>query len=304
MRVRPLTHWLLLLALVAMWGSSFLFTKIAVAAIAPASVVAGRLVLGAAVLLGLVWLSRRSLPRDARSWGFFALMALFGNGLPFLLIAWGQQRIDSGLAGILMAVMPLSTLLLAHFFVAGEGMTRAKAAGFLLGFAGIVVLMGPAALLELQGGGTALVSELAVLGGAVCYAINSIIARRRPEGHALVAAAGVMLLASLAMLPAAAVLEGFAVPELAPLPAAAVGFLGLVSTALATVVFFKLIALAGPSFLSLINYLIPLWAVLIGMIFLAESPDWGALAALALILTGIALSETGGRASPRPIRSG
>ncbi len=164
--------------------------------------------------------------------------------------------------------------------------------------------MGPATLLELQGSGTALVSELAVLGGALCYAINSIIARRRPAGHALVTAAGVMLLASLVMLPAAAVLEGFAVPELAPLPAAAVGFLGLVSTALATVVFFKLIAVAGPSFLSLINYLIPLWAVLIGMIFLAETPDWGALAALALILTGIALSETRGRARPRPIRSG
>ena len=104
--------------------------------------------------------------------------------------------------------------------------------------------------------------------------------------------------------PAAAVLEGFTVPELAPGPAAAVGFLGLVSTALATVVFFRLIALAGPSFLSLINYLIPLWAVLIGMIFLAEIPDWGALAALALILSGIALSEARGRPRPRPIQSG
>ena len=297
---RPLTHWLLLFALVVMWGSSFMFTKIAVAAIAPTNIVAGRLVLAAVVLLGLMVLSRRSLPTDARSWRFFIAMALVGNCLPFWLITWGQQGIDSGLAGILMAIMPLATVLLAHVFVAGERMSRNKAAGFLVGFAGIVLLMGPTALLELRGSGAALFSELAVLCGAICYAVNTIIARHRPDGDALVAGAGVILVAGLVMAPTAALTDGFVFVDIAPLPAAAVGFLGIVSTALATVVYFKLVAAAGPSFLSLINYLIPLWAVMIGMVVLGESPEWSSVAALALILSGIGLSEAGSRRRAPP----
>lgn len=292
---RPLLHWLLLFALVAMWGSSFVFTKIAVAAIPPTGVVAGRLVLAAAVLLGLLLIARRRLPGGRRLWLFFFLMAVTGNCLPFWLISWGQQSIDSGLAGILMAIMPLTTLVLAHFFVVGERLNGAKAAGFLLGFTGIVVLMGPDTLLELEGEGTALLSELSVLGGAVCYAINTIIARRRPDSEALVATAGVMLIASLVMVPFAAVAQPPAIGDIPAEAALAVGFLGVVSTATATVVYFKLVTLAGPTFLSMINYLIPVWAVMLGMVALGETPEWASLLALALILSGIALAETRGR---------
>ena len=138
---RPLLHWLLLFALVAMWGSSFLFTKIAVAAIAPTDLVAGRFLLATATLAAVLAATRRRLPGSPRLWLFFLAMALMGNCIPFWLITWGQQRIDSGLAGILMAIMPLTTVMLAHFLVAGERLNRFKAAGFLLGFLGIVVLM-------------------------------------------------------------------------------------------------------------------------------------------------------------------
>jgi drug/metabolite transporter (DMT)-like permease len=292
---RPLTHWLLLVALVAMWGSSFLFTKIAVAAIAPTDVVAGRFVLASLVLSILLIVTRRRLPASGRLWLFVVAMALIGNCLPFWLITWGQQRIDSGLAGILMAIMPLATVMLAHFFVAGERLNRFKAGGFLIGFLGIVVLMGPQVLLELRGGGTALLSELAVLAGALCYAVNSIIARRRPPSDALVVSTGVALAAVLVMGPASALAGP---PDLGALPTSAliaVAVLGVVSTATATVVYFNLITLAGPSFLSLINYLIPVWAVVIGMLFLGERPAWTAFAGLALILSGIALAETKGR---------
>jgi drug/metabolite transporter (DMT)-like permease len=293
---RPPGHWLLLAALVVMWGSSFMFTKIALTAFAPDVLVASRLVLAAAILLGLLAVRRQALPRPGRLWLFLVGMAVMGNALPFWLISWGQQRIDSNLAGILMAVMPLSTVVLAHFLVPGERLNRAKSAGFLLGFLGIVVLTGPEALLELKGQGTVLLYELSVLGGAVCYAISTIIARRRPDSDPLIAAAGVTLSASLFMVPLAAL--GAPPPSLAQItlaPALAVLFLGLVSTALATVVYLKLVTLAGPSFVSLINYLIPLWAVLVGLVFLAEVPEWPALAALALILAGIALSEKWGR---------
>jgi drug/metabolite transporter (DMT)-like permease len=191
--------------------------------------------------------------------------------------------------------MPLSTVMLAHFFVAGERLNRFKAAGFLLGFLGIVVLMGPAVLRELSGSGTVLLSQLAVLGGALCYAVNSIIARHRPQSDALVTATGVALVASLVLAPGAA-LTGLPDPRQLPASAlAAVAVLGVISTATATVVYFKLITLAGPSFLSLINYLIPAWAVLVGMLFLGERPAWTALAGLAFILCGIALAETKGR---------
>ncbi len=292
---RPLLHWILLLALVAMWGSSFMLTKVAVSALSPSSVVAGRVVIATVILgIAMVFLGRR-LPRWGRHWVFFIAMAVMGNCLPFWLISWGQRGIDSGLAGILMAVMPLATLVLAHVFVEGERLTAARAAGFATGFAGVVVLIGPEAVMEVAGAGSHLLSELAVLGGALCYAVATIIARRRPDSDALVAATGVAIAASVIMAPMAMASAAAAGGPLeSPVPAAslaAVAILGVVSTALATVVYFKLIALAGPSFLSLINYLIPLWAVLVGMAVLDERPDWTALAALALVLLGIALSE-------------
>lgn len=288
---RPLLHWVLLLALVAMWGSSFMLTKVAVSTLSPSSVVAGRLVI-AAVILGIAVMAMGSrFPGWGRQWVFFIAMAVMGNCIPFWLISWGQRGIDSGLAGILMAVMPLATLVLAHIFVEGERLTPNRAAGFAIGFAGIVVLIGPEAVLEATGAGSDLLSKLAVLAGALCYAVATIIARRRPDSDALVAAAGVAIAASVIMAPLAAVNDGLLASPIPPASLVAVAVLGLVSTAMATVVYFRLIALAGPSFLSLINYLIPLWAVLVGMIVLDEQPQWKALGALALVLSGIALSE-------------
>jgi drug/metabolite transporter (DMT)-like permease len=292
---RPLSHWLLLLALVAMWGSAFMMTGIAVRGFTPATLVAIRLVIAAALLGGLVLLSGRRFPASRQFWLFSLAISLAGNCLPFWLISFGQQRIDSGLAGILMGIMPLTTMVLAHFFVRGERLNGTKAGGFLLGFVGLIVLIGPDALLQLRGEGTALWYQLAVLGGAVCYAVNTIVARHRPPADPLVAAAGVMLTGSLVMLP----IGGPAAPEqLAGAPAvpfAAMIALALVATAIATVVFLKLVAVAGPSFTSFINYLIPVWALVMGMIFLGEEPQPTTLVALVLILAGIGLSEVGNR---------
>ncbi len=288
---RPLAHWLLLFALVAMWGSSFLFTKIAVSHLQPTTVVAARLAIAALFLIAGLLAAGRRLTAAPRLWTSFSIMAVVGNALPFWLISWGQQRIDSGLAGILMAVMPLSTIVLAHLFVEGERLGWRKGLGFVTGFLGIVVLMGPEALAELEGSGSALTAELAVLGGAVCYAVNTIIARRRPASDAWTAATGVAVAASVIMLPVA-VATGEPAGARLPLSAlAAVGFLGIVSTGIATIVYFKLITAAGPSFLSLINYLIPIWAVALGIVAADERPHWTALAALVLVLLGIAVSE-------------
>ena len=204
---RPLGHWLMLAALVAMWGSSFFLTKIALAAMSPTPLVAARVAIAALCLIAVVFATGRRLTASGRHWRFFFAMAMVGNCLPYWLISWGQQGIDSGLAGILMAIAPLTTVVLAHFLVSDERLNALKAVGFLFGFAGIVVLVGPDALLEIRGGGTALLSQLAVLAGAVCYAANTIIARHRPPGDVLVAAAGVLIFASLIMAPTALVDE-------------------------------------------------------------------------------------------------
>lgn len=287
---RPLSHWVLLFALVAMWGSSFLFTRVAVADLSPTLVVAARLAIAATVLGCALAVIRPPVRMSFRLVGFFGVMAIVGNALPFWLISWGQQHITSALAGILMAVMPLATVGLAHLFVPGERLTGPRLAGFLLGFCGIVVLEGPGALDAVRGVGGTLLAELAVLGGALCYAVGAIVARRRPSSDPLVAASGVALAASVLMVP----ISVWTAPrpdQVTTSAAIAVAFLGLVSTAIATIVYFKLVTLAGPSFLSLINYFIPLWAVALGFWALGEVPHWSAFAALAIVLAGVALSE-------------
>ena len=164
---------------------------------------------------------------------FFVAMALVGNCIPFWLISWGQQGIDSGPAGILMAIMPLTTLVLAHLFVDGERLNRSRVLGFAMGFCGIVVLVGPEALLEFEGGGSALLSELAVLSGALCYAVATIVARRRPKSDALVAASGVMIAAAVIMMPLAAASDGARHFELSLIGLSAVAVLGVLAATMA-----------------------------------------------------------------------
>jgi drug/metabolite transporter (DMT)-like permease len=284
-----------LLALMLMWGSAFLLTKVAVSSLDPDTVVAGRLLVACLLLVPLAVARRAS--RVGPSWGprlwlFFFLIATFGNALPFTLIAWGQQRIDSGLAGILMAVMPLVTLGLSHHLVPGERLTPFRAAGFLLGFVGVIVLMGPGALAEAFSGGGHLLPMLAVVGGAVCYAISAILARLRPPSEPLPSAAVTTLMAAAMMLP---LTLGPQDPKAVANPTfvslAAVLALGVFSTAWASIVYFRLISNAGPAFLSQLNYLIPLWAVAVGMLVLGERPEPNALYALVLILGGILLTQ-------------
>src|SRR5262245_44021681 len=140
MQARSLTDWGLLAALVALWGSNFMFIKLGVSAVPPATLVATRLVIGAVILVTVVRALGYAFPPVGRAWTPYVVLGIVGNCLPFWFITWGQKSIDSALAGILMAIMPLTTLLLAHFFVAGERMTASRLAGFLLGFVGIVVL--------------------------------------------------------------------------------------------------------------------------------------------------------------------
>ena len=288
MNARAVRNWSLLFALVAMWGSAYMFMKIGVATVAPATLVASRVVLAAAILYAVMRARDLSLPPPGRRWLPLVALAILGNCLPFFLITWGQQTIDSALAGILVSVMPLATLVLAHFFVAGERVTRDRALGFVIGFGGIVVLMGPAALTGL--GGQAL-AQAAVLGGALCYAGNSVLARLTITTDFLVASTAVLIVASVLMVPIAMLVDypWAAAPSAGSV--AAIVWLGIGPTALATILYFRLIAAAGPTFMAIVNYLSPLVALLAGMTLMGEHPGPTAVAGLLLILLGIALSR-------------
>lgn len=290
----------MLLSLTLMWGTSFLLTKIAVSGLASELVVAGRLLVGAVLLVPFAWWLARRPAHGRRLWGFYVAIAVFGNVLPFSLIAWGQRFIDSGLAGILMAIMPLATLGLAHVFVPGERMTPIRVLGFVIGFCGVVVLMGPDALADVANGSGQLLPMLAVLGGALSYGVSSILARLRPPSDALFSAASTLSLATLMMVPIlilSADLGGTL--EIEGRHLGAVLLLGIFATAIATIVYFRLVKSAGPTFVSQLNYLIPLWAVGVGMLFLGEEPEPNHLYALALILGGILVTQADGRRKPR-----
>jgi len=282
------------MALVGLWGTSFLFTAISVRTVDPVTVVFYRLVLGALVLSLVVYARGQSFPRSARIWFGFLLMAIAGNALPFFLIAWGQQTIDSGVAGMIMAIMPLMTMLLAHYLVEGETLNRFKIIGFTLGITGIVILLGPV----FEGGGRALLSGLAIFTAATCYAVNTILIKRLPRFSPMVGACGVLIMASILMLPIWLMLA----PEnnnISQGSMLSVIWLGIGPTGIATIILFVVIDRAGPTFLATINYLIPVVAFFAGAWLLSEPVSWQHYVALVTILGGIAITRVRVRQAPR-----
>jgi drug/metabolite transporter (DMT)-like permease len=246
MATRALKDWAMLAALVALWGSNFMFIKLGVAEVPPATLVATRLVIGAVILVAVVRALGYTFPPVGQAWMPYVVLAVVGNCMPFWFITWGQTAIDSALAGILMAIMPLTTLLLAHFFVTGERMTRNRVLGFLLGFAGIVVLMGPAALAGLGGAPIEVLAQLSVLAGALCYAANGVIIRVTLRGDVWVASAAIIAIAAVVSVPVALAVDQ---PwRLDPgLSAVTILFwIGIGPTAIATLVHLKLIASSRP----------------------------------------------------------
>lgn len=287
-----LSDYALLLALSAVWGSSFMFIKIAVESAPAISVTAARVTIGGLLLLAAAWHAGQSLPRDARTWVMIVLAALFGNALPFTLISWGEERIDSGLAAILMAVMPLVTLVLAHFFTGDERITVRKAIGVLLGLVGLVVLIGPSTLAGL---GSDLVRQVAVASAAACYAVNALITKRLLGLPRRALAAAVVMASAGMLIPASIIIDRPWTLDPSARSIMAVVMLGVVQTAVATMMMFALIRRQGASFFSQLNFVVPLFGVMYGAMLLGERPSANAYAALAVILAGIAIA----RGAPR-----
>ncbi len=280
-------NWLLLLCLILLWGTSFLFTALAVETIDPLSIVFYRVFIGAIVLVAYLYARHKHLPKAFKSWLIFLVFGFVGNLLPFFLIAWGQQTIESGLAGMIMAVMPMITMLLAHYFIEGESLNAFKITGFILGITGVGILLGPV----FKGSLVEILSGIAIFVAACSYAVNTILVRRLPRFDPVVAGAGVLIAASLALLAPWWLLAGSITVETSSTSIISLIWLGVGPTGIATIILFDVIDRAGPTFLSTINYLIPVVAFFAGVMFLSEPLSWMSLVALAIILTGIYLTR-------------
>lgn len=279
----------LLVSLALLFGGSFTLTAVAVETLPPLVVAAGRLTLAFLLLYPAMRLAGQRLPRG-REWLTIAASGLLGNALPFVLVSWGQLKVEAGLASVFMAIMPLATVALAHVATADERMNRWNTAGVLGGLVGVIILMGPAALGTL---GDALASQLAILGAALCYAVNAILTRSLVALPRWAAMAALMLAASLWLLPVTLVLE---TPwRLRPEGGALLALLGLAigPTATATVLILIIVSRRGAAFLSQINFLVPLAGLGFGIALLGERPPSHVWLALAVILAGIALSRRG-----------
>jgi len=289
-------EWLLLLLLAGVWSSSFLFFAVALAELPPLTVVLGRVGLAAPLLLAVLVATGHRLPTDWRSWRQFLAMGALNNAIPFSLIAWGQLHIGSGLAAIFNATTPLFTVALAHFLTPDDRLTANRLAGLLCGLAGVVLLVGPRAVAGL---GLAGWSELAVLAAACSYAAASLYGRRFRGTPPLVAATGMLCGATLLETPLVLLIDR---PWQLPAPGigtiAALFAVALLCTALAYLLYFRILATAGATNLMLVTLLIPVGALLLGAIFRGERATGLTLAGLALILAGLAAID--GRLFKRP----
>ena len=290
----------MLLLLSMLWGGSYFFVEIALLEWSPLLIVAVRVVIAATVIWGIVLAAGLPVPRSRSAWMAFFWMGLLNNIFPFLLIVWGQKEIESGLAAILTAAAPIFTVIVAGVWLKDEPVTRSKLLGAVLGLIGVVVLIGPSALAGLDAN---LLAQLAVLGAALSYAFAGVYARRFPRLNIdpIVAAAGQLLMSSLIMILLALMFE--APNQLIESSAKvwiAVGLMAVFSTALAYILYFRLLASAGATNAILVTLLIPVTAILLGTIILDERLQW--LHFLGMVVIGLGLSVIDGRIWHRFIR--
>ncbi len=300
-------EWSLVVLLSVLWGGSFFFIGVAVHELPPLTIVALRLGLAALVFLAVFAISGRRLPGGIAVWSAFTIMGILANVLPFSLITIAETRIDSGLAAILYATTPLFAVFAAHFLTEDEKLTGGKIVGALIGLAGVAVLIGPDAVGALTAGSD-LLPELAVIGAALSNALSGIYGRRfarlgiSPDR----AAAGQLTAAAVILIVLAALLER---PWQGAMPGTAtwlsIAGLAFLSTAVAYLVFYRVLATAGATNLMLVTLLIPVSASLLGVLVLKEVVGLSELAGLVLIATSL-LAIDGrlwARLRPRPVRA-
>ena len=283
------SDWAILVLLSFLWGGSFLFAKIAVAEVPPFTIVLIRVAGGALVLAFVVKLLGLGMPRERAVWARFLTLSMLSNVIPFSLIVYGQTQIGAGLASILNATTPLFTLIVTHLVTQDEKLTPMRLAGVMAGFAGVTIMLGPSAASGLSG---PLLAQLAVLLAAFSYGWAGWYGRRLTGLHPLQAALGQVTTSSLVMLPLALLVEHpWALPMPSTAAVASLAGLAIFSTALAYGLYFRVLARVGAGNASLVTFLIPPSALLMGIVFLDEHLTLWQGAGMVGIGAGLALVD-------------
>ncbi len=290
---------ILLCLLGAIWGTSFLFIKIIVNEVPPLTLVAGRTGLATLLLWGFIYLRKIPRPKDPKVWRAFAVVGLFNGALPYTLISWGEQYIPSGLASLLQATTPIFTILAAHFLTQDDRITGKKAAGVILGFSGVGLLMLP----ELRAGNLAPTwGMLAIVGSSVSYALASIFARKQLRGLSpIVSSAGQLTLGFAYILPLSLLIDRPFM--LAPSTKALLSWaaLTLFGTVIAYNIYYMLLERTNATFTVSVTYIVPIFGLILGAFFLNETLNPVIIISLVCILTGVLLVRV--KNTPRPERS-
>ena len=285
-------NWILLMLLSAIWGGAFTLNKFALEVYSPEILVTARLLIASIILVGFVLIISKRIDIEFSNWRYYFFMSLVGIVAPFLLISYGQIGIDSSLAGILMSTMPISTLILSHFFLDDENMTKKKLIGFLVAFIGIIILIMPEESIVEDNFIDGIYSELMVISGAILYSFAAVYGKRFKITNPLNASTGVILYSAIIM--GIYIMLNF---DLTPSSygnsehLAAVIILGVFCTAIATIIYFQILQSSGATFISIMNYLIPVWAIFFGVIFFEEDVSWNYFIGLVIVIFGIQLSQ-------------
>lgn len=288
-QIKPeLLSWLCLVTLALIWGVNFIFIKISVEDVGPTTNVFFRLLLGSIVLSIYLRSSKSKLPLENKNLLFYLILGFLGLALPFFLISSAEVYIDSGLAGLLMSPMPLITLGLSAIILKDEVINKTKILAFIIAFLGLIVLFGPENLLTLGGSNRIeFLSQVLVLIAACCYGTNAVLSKLAPKIDVTAMATGVCLGSLLFITPLALFYDPFFKVDFTYEAIIAIIIQGVFGTAIANILFFKIIELKGPIFLSLLNFMIPPIAFFTGVLFLNEKIKINALLALLMILLAL-----------------
>jgi drug/metabolite transporter (DMT)-like permease len=294
-----LREWSAFILLGLIWGSSFLWIKVAVQEIGPFTLVAFRLLFGLIGLLIVVSRQKRPFPHDRKVLLGFLFMGVFNTALPFTLISWGETRIDSAMASILNGTVPLFTIVIAHFWLQDERISLPRISGLIIGFAGVVVLVSRDLGLAAMRGN--IWGQLAVLAAASSYALAATFSRKHLRGQSpLTQATMVVLIADALLWPAALAFERpWHIPAL-PITWLALAWLGLLGSCLAYLLYFYLINAWGATRASLVAYVFPAIGLMLGIVFLGETADWRLMIGSLLVVAGIAVVNLKVRFRPAP----
>ena len=283
-RVMGFKEWGLIIILSILWGGSFFFVGVAVKEVPPLTIVFCRVALASIILLVIVHLKGHKMPSSLSLWGAFFIMGALNNLIPFSLIVWGQTHIESGLASILNATTPIFSVVLAHLLTREERLTTNRVSGVLIGWIGVTVLIG---IESLKGFGIEVIGQIAVLGAACSYACAAIYGRRFKDLSPLVVATGMLCSSTIMMTPLALIIDQ---PwNLSPSVMTLMALFGLaaISTSLAYIIYFRVLATSGPTNILLVTFLIPLSAILLGVTVLGERLGWNAFVGMGMIFIGL-----------------